>query len=130
MTVSAGDDAVTVVGNSLPVAEGVQIEACGEWVMHPTFGRQLKADSIKLTMPENAAGMLNYLSSGIVRGIGPATASKIVDEFGAETFDVLQNDLNRLASIKGISRTKAREMQKNRLMKNMRLARNSCRSHK
>lgn len=112
MTVSAGDDAVTVVGNSLPVAEGVQIEACGEWVMHPTFGRQLKADSIKLTMPENAAGMLNYLSSGIVRGIGPATASKIVDEFGAETFDVLQNDLNRLASIKGISRTKAREMQK------------------
>lgn len=63
MTVSAGDDAVTVVGNSLPVAEGVQIEACGEWVMHPTFGRQLKADSIKLTMPENAAGMLNYLQA-------------------------------------------------------------------
>ncbi len=112
ITVSADGDSVTVVGNSLPVAEGVQVEACGEWVMHPTYGRQLKASSIKLTMPENAAEMLNYLSSGIISGIRRATATKIVEKFGEETFEVLQNDLNRLASIKGISRTKAREIQK------------------
>ena len=106
------NEEVTVVGNSLPLAAGVQIEAVGKWTVHHIYGVQFSAEEITMTMPENAAGMLDYLSSGIIRGIGPGLAQKIVEEFGTNTFDVLQNDLNRLASVKGISRTKAREFQR------------------
>ena len=89
------NEEVTVVGNSLPLAAGVQIEAVGKWTVHHIYGIQFSAEEITMTMPENTAGMLDYLSSGIIRGIGPGLAQKIVEEFGTNTFDVLQNDLNQ-----------------------------------
>ena len=105
------DEPITVVGEFPPVAEGQEVALTGEWAFHQTFGRQFKAAGIELTMPTDAAGILRYLSSGIIRGVREATAMKIVEAFGAEAFEVIENDVNRLASINGISKNKAREIQ-------------------
>ncbi len=103
---------VTVVGNfpQIVVGEGVLLR--GEWVIHPSFGRQFKATLVEQTMPADASSILMYLASGIIKGVGESTAVKIVEEFGTESFDVIENDVDRLASIKGISKPKARKIQK------------------
>ena len=111
--VNTGDEGVTVVGTVGELAVGAEIECRGVWSFHPSFGRQFKAETAVQTLPADVGGILKYLSSGIVRGIGPATATKIVENFGTQTFDVLENDPARLATIKGISSAKAREMCKN-----------------
>lgn len=103
---------VTVVGNfpQIVVGEGVLLR--GEWVIHPSFGRQFKATLVEQTMPADASSILMYLASGIIKGVGESTAVKIVEAFGTEAFDVIENDVDRLASIKGISKPKARKIQK------------------
>lgn len=111
--VNTGEEGVTVVGTIGQLAVGAEIECRGIWSFHPSFGRQFKAESAVQTLPADVGGILKYLSSGIIRGIGPSTATKIVEKFGAQTFDVLENDPARLATIKGISHAKAREMSKN-----------------
>lgn len=111
--VNTGDEGVTVVGTVGELAVGAEIECRGIWSFHPSFGRQFKAETAVQTLPADVGGILKYLSSGIVRGIGPATATKIVEKFGTQTFDVLENDPARLATIRGISSAKAREMCKN-----------------
>ena len=105
------DEPITAVGEFPPIAEGQEVVLTGEWGFHQTFGRQFKASAIELSMPTDAAGMLRYLSSGIIRGVRKATAVKIVEAFGADAFEVIENDVNRLASINGISKNKAREIQ-------------------
>ena len=111
--VNTGEEGVTVVGTVGELAIGAEIECRGVWSFHPSFGRQFKAETAVQTLPADAGGILKYLSSGIIRGIGPATATKIVEKFGTQTFDVLENDPARLATIKGISSAKAREICKN-----------------
>lgn len=112
MEISCGNEAVTVVGNFSQLAVGSQIEASGEWTVHPSYGRQFKADSLTETLPQDAAGILRYLSSGIIKGVGRATAEKIVNAFGSESFDVIEKDVDRLSSIKGISKPAARKIQR------------------
>lgn len=112
MEISCGNEAVTVVGNFSQLAVGSQIEASGEWTVHPSYGRQFKADTLTETLPQDAAGILRYLSSGIIKGVGRATAEKIVNAFGSEAFDVIENDVDRLSSIKGISKSAARKIQR------------------
>lgn len=112
MEISCGNEAVTVVGNFSQLAVGSQIEASGEWTLHPSYGRQFKADSLTETLPQDAAGILRYLSSGIIKGVGRATAEKIVNAFGSESFDVIEKDVDRLSSIKGISKPAARKIQR------------------
>lgn len=112
MEISWGNEAVTVVGNFSQLAVGSQIEASGEWTVHPSYGRQFKADSLTETLPQDAAGILRYLSSGIIKGVGRATAEKIVNAFGSESFDVIEKDVDRLSSIKGISKPAARKIQR------------------
>lgn len=112
MEISCGNEAVTVVGNFSQLAVGSQIEASGEWAVHPSYGRQFKADSLTETLPQDAAGILRYLSSGIIKGVGRATAEKIVNAFGSESFDVIEKDVDRLSSIKGISKPAARKIQR------------------
>ena len=111
--VNTGEEGVTVVGELGALAVGAEVECRGIWVMHPSFGRQFKAQSAVQTMPADVGGILKYLSSGIIRGIREATATKIVEKFGTQTFDVLENDPARLATIKGISSAKAREICQN-----------------
>ncbi len=108
--VLADSEYVTVVGVLGKVMVGEEAVFQGEWTMHPSFGRQFKAVRLQTTLPADAAGMLRFLSNGIVRGIRAATATKIVEKFGADTFHVIENEPERLAEIKGISRTKARKI--------------------
>lgn len=111
ITVSVNGEPVTVVGYFPPVFEGEEIEVTGKWTVHSTYGRQFSAQSIEQTLPSDAAGMLRYLSSGVIKGVREATAVKIIEAFGAEAFDVIENDITRLASINGISKEKARRIQ-------------------
>lgn len=101
---------VTVVGVLGNVVVGEEAVFQGEWTMHPTFGRQFKAVRLQRTLPADASGMLRFLSGGIVKGVREATAVKIVERFGAETFNVIENEPERLAEIKGISRSKAKKI--------------------
>ncbi len=101
---------VTAVGIMPSCAVGEKIKLKGVWTTHPTFGKQFKAESCERQMPKSAGDMLKYLSSGTVKGIGPKVAAKIVEKFGERTFDILENSPELLATIKGISETKAQEM--------------------
>lgn len=111
MVVSSEGEPITVVGSFPELAEGVEVRLMGEWVNHSTYGNQFKASLIEQTLPENEAGILRYLASGIIKGIREATAVKIVEAFGREAFDVIENDVDRLSSVKGISKPKARKIQ-------------------
>lgn len=108
--VNTGEEGVTVVGEMGVLAVGSEVECRGNWTFHSSFGRQFKAETVIQTLPADVGGILRYLSSGIIRGIRSATAEKIVDAFGTDTFNVLENDPNRLATIKGISHEKARKI--------------------
>ncbi|MCD7872178.1 MAG: ATP-dependent RecD-like DNA helicase [Clostridiales bacterium] len=111
MVISSNQEPVTVVGNFASVSEGEEVLLRGEWFVHPKFGRQFKAEYAELTMPSDVAGILRFLSSGIISGVREATALKIVEAFGAESLNVIENDANRLSSLKGISKDKARSIQ-------------------
>ena len=102
---------VTAVGIMPSCSAGEKIKLRGQWVKHPTFGTQFKASACERSMPKSAGDMLRYLSSGTIKGIGPATAAKIVELFGEDTFDVLENHPEELAKIKGISHDKALAIQ-------------------
>lgn len=108
--INTGDEGVTVVGAIGELAVGAEVECFGEWGIHPSFGRQFKAENVHQTLPADVGGILRYLSSGIIRGVRESTATKIVEMFGASTFDVIENEPERLAEIKGISRSKARKI--------------------
>ena len=108
--VDAREEFITVVGVLGNVMVGEEAVFQGEWVMHPTFGRQFKAVRLQRTLPADASGMLRFLSAGIVKGVREATATKIVEHFGADTFNVIENEPERLAEIKGITRSKAKKI--------------------
>lgn len=108
--ISTTDEAVTVVGNLGELAVGAEVECLGKWDFHQTYGRQFRAESATQTLPADAGGILRYLSSGIISGIREATATKIVEAFGINTFDVIENDPLRLAEIKGITKAKAKKI--------------------
>lgn len=108
--VDAGDEIVTVVGVLGEIMIGEEAVFQGEWVIHPSFGRQFKALRLQRTLPADASGMLRFLSGGIIKGVREATAVKIVEKFGADTFNVIENEPERLAEIKGISKSKAKKI--------------------
>ena len=89
----------TVVGVLPEVTEGESLRLRGEWSYHSTFGRQFKAKLCERSMPSTSADLLRYLSAGAVKGIGPATARKIIDRFGDSAFDVLEKHVSRQALI-------------------------------
>lgn len=101
---------VTAVGIMPSCCPGEKLRLKGYWTKHPTFGTQFKADAVERSMPKSSGDMLRYLSSGAVKGIGPSTAMKIIERFGDETFDVLENSPERLSEVKGISLERAKEM--------------------
>ncbi len=108
---SSGDE-ITCVGSFSSVNEGENIEAEGEYVVHPSYGVQFKVRSYELSTPQDEIGIEIYLSSGAIRGIGKAMASRIVRKFGKDSFRIMEEEPERLAEIKGISMRKACEMAK------------------
>lgn len=112
LELDTGEDLVTVVGTFPQVSAGEQLRLQGDWTEHPSFGRQFKATACESSLPTDQAAILRYLASGAVRGIGPSTAARIVDRFGADSLRILEQEPEELAKIKGISLSKAREMGK------------------
>lgn len=111
MDISAEDgELVTVVGVLPDIAPGEEVRFFGRWDTHSKFGRQFRAEMVERKMPGTVAQMLKYLASGAIKGIGPAMAGRIVEAFGEDTFKVLGEYPEKLATVKGISSAKARDI--------------------
>ena len=100
-------DLVTVVGHAAMVAAGEWITASGEWVNDRTHGQQFKARFLRSSAPSSIEGIEKYLGSGMIRGIGPVYARKLVRAFGEEVFDVIEAEPERLREVNGIGRVRA-----------------------
>ncbi|UCE52961.1 MAG: ATP-dependent RecD-like DNA helicase [Desulfobacterales bacterium] len=95
-------DLVTVVGNLIAPTPGEVLEMRGEWAKHPKFGEQFKVVQVKTKVPVTVYGIKKYLGSGLVKGLGPVMAGRIVDKFGQKTLDIIENKIERLAQVEGI----------------------------
>lgn len=103
---------ITVVGTFPYASPGETMLLSGNWMNHSVHGRQFKAEFAQRLLPTDARAIYSYLAGGSVRGIGPATASLLVNRFGDKTLDVIENSPEKLATIKGISQQKAKQMSK------------------
>lgn len=110
---SDSGDSIIVTGCLPFAAPGEQLEAGGTWIRHPSHGQQFKAEYACRKMPTGADAVYEYLASRVIKGVGPATASVIVSEFGERSLDVIENQPELLAGLRGISQKKAREMSEN-----------------
>lgn len=95
---------VTVVGNLVGVQVGEALRLEGEWVSHPQHGRQFNVSAWQAVLPTEVEGIRKYLGSGLIKGIGPRLAERIVAHFGADTLRVIEHEPERLAEIKGLGR--------------------------
>lgn len=105
-------ESVTVVGCFPYAAPGESMIISGVWMNHSVHGRQFKAEFVQRLLPTSAPAIYDYLAGGAVKGIGPATAALIVDRFGDKTLDVLESSPEKLAELRGISLSKAKQMSK------------------
>src|SRR5512135_3588186 len=102
MKVGGRHDLVTLVGNLPAVAPGEVLKVKGEWQIHPKFGEQFRIISYESVVPATVTGIENYLGSGLIKGIGPVMAGRLVTKFGLETLAVIENDTGRLREVEGI----------------------------
>ena len=93
-----------VVGEMVGVAVGEAVELRGRWENHRQYGKQFAVDEMRSVLPATVAGIEKYLGSGLVKGVGPVTAKRIVAHFGAETLDIIDNDPQRLSEVGGVGR--------------------------
>lgn len=105
-----GEELITAVGTMPFVSVGEELHIVGRWVNNPNYGTQFKVEAYERSKPATSAAILKYLSSGAVKGIGPATAAKIVDMFGDNSLNIIENEPERLCAIKGITKSKAVKM--------------------
>ena len=103
-------EVVTVVGCIPCVAPGEHLTVSGVLEQHPQHGEQLRAVELERFLPEDEEEIFNYLSSGVCKGVGPATAQRIVERFGRDTLDILEREPERLTLIKGVTAKKAQEI--------------------
>ena len=101
---------ITVVGCIPCAAPGEHLGVSGTWETHPQHGAQLRAEEVERRLPEDAEELISYLGSGICKGLGPATARRLVERFGAETADVISSQPEKLSLIKGITARRAMEI--------------------
>ncbi len=101
---------ITAVGILPYISEGDTLAVYGKWVHNPKYGRQFSVERFEKNLPADKASMLRYLASRAIKGIGPKTAQRIIDKFGEDAFDVIENHPDWLAEIPGISRKKADEI--------------------
>lgn len=105
-----GGETVTVVGTIPLPAVGERLMVTGKWSTHANYGRQFEAEFLERLMPQTSVEILNYLSSRVIKGIGPRTASRIVEMFGDQTLAIMEREPERLSEVPGISREKARKI--------------------
>ncbi len=105
------EDALETATGIIPgLYVGEQIKISGQWCTHQTYGKQFKVVSFEKSMPSDSATMLKYLASGAIKGIGPKTAERIIERFGDDAFRIIESEPEILSEIKGISKTRAREI--------------------
>ena len=97
-------DLVTVVGNLMAPSPGEILKMKGEWANHPKFGEQFKVIHYKSAVPASVYGIQKYLGSGLIKGIGPVMAKRIVKKFDKQTLDVIENEIEKLAEVEGIGK--------------------------
>ena len=107
MRVRMDKDKVSAVGIMPFVGAGERVRLTGEWVEHPDYGKQLKVSGCETVRPSTKSGIEKYLASGLIKGIGPATAKLIVQHFGVYALDVLESEPERLKEISGIGPKRA-----------------------
>ncbi len=112
MTVAGRLEPVTIVGNLVAPEAGQFIKAAGEWTRHPKFGEQFRIVHFESILPLTAEGMETYLASGLIRGIGPVMASRIIKRFGIESIDILEKTPERLLEVEGIGPAKLAEIKR------------------
>lgn len=110
LDMNVNGELVTAVGNMGDVREGEQLTLYGEYVMKPKYGRQFQVEIFERSLPTDVDDLRKYLGSGVIRGIGPSMAKKIVEAFGDKTLEILENDPRQLCSLKGISAERAIEI--------------------
>ena len=103
-------EVVTVVGCIPFAAAGESMTVTGVWVNHPTYGVQMTAELVERRMPQDEEGIICYLASGVLKGVGPATATRLVDKFGADTLRIIEEEPEKLTTLKGITSKKAMEI--------------------
>jgi exodeoxyribonuclease V alpha subunit len=99
---------VTVVGELPEISPGETLRLGGRWATHSTYGRQFKAEQCEQVLPANVEGIRRYLGSGLIKGIGPVSAERIVDAFGEETLAVIDESPGRLYDVPGIGQKRVR----------------------
>ncbi len=104
---NTGEEILPVVGTLYGVEEGEELKVTGTFASHPKFGHQFKAEVFERSLPASAAAIRKFLASGAVKGIGAVLAQRIVDAFGEDTLNILEENPMRLAEIKGITTKKA-----------------------
>ena len=108
LEISDGEENLITAVGIMPMAfEGESVELVGRWTFHKEFGKQFAFDSFEKKLPEDVDGILQFLSSRTVKGVGPVTALKIVNRYGRDSFDVIENHPEWLADIPGITLKKA-----------------------
>lgn len=101
---------MSLIGKAPRVVAGEQFEATGKWEHSNEHGQQFKADTLKLTRPNSSEGIERYLGSGLIEGIGPAYAKRMVEKFGAGIFDIIENESVKLEDVEGIGRKRRQEI--------------------
>lgn len=104
------DEVITILGTLPLIAVGDTLTVYGKWAFSPKYGRQFRVEQYEKNLPADTASILRYLSSRTIKGVGPTLARRIVTEFGAETFDVIEHHPEWLSDIKGISRKLAQQI--------------------
>ncbi len=103
LRVSGRRDLVTVVGSITSPLPGQVLKMKGEWANHPKFGEQFKSAYCECSVPATSAGIQKYLGSGLIKGIGPVMAKRIVANFADDTLDVIENHIEKLTEVEGIA---------------------------
>src|SRR5437868_6438885 len=101
--VKGESDEITAVGNFSTLTPGENLKLSGYWISDPNYGPQFKVINYELMRPATVAGIEKYLGSGLIKGVGPVTARRLVERFGLHTLDVIEADPERLMEVKGIS---------------------------
>ncbi|MBQ8894461.1 MAG: ATP-dependent RecD-like DNA helicase [Clostridia bacterium] len=109
-TLDCDGESVVAVGTCVAIYPGELVNAIGSWTEHATYGRQFVCTELEKDFPGELEGITKFLLSGAVKGIGPATARKIVERFGEDSFDILEHEPLQLTQIKGITKERARKL--------------------
>ena len=111
LKVKGEKELVTIVGNMVNPIPGEIVELKGKWIIHPKFGNQLQVHQYKTLVPATQLGIQKYLGSGLIKGIGPVMAKRIVKQFGTKSLDIIENSIDKLSQVEGIGKKRVEMIQ-------------------